>query len=193
MITGTLTMISKTLRTPDLTTIQDTLRIMQTEADETARESAKAMEIVIMELRSNAADTRRNITIGEKTRAAAEEASERGKQILEVVKELKNKAPPVGVHGQMSYGAAAASGMLSSGTQSTQRVKVVTPQAQREIIVSIRNPLTISKLRAMNPRNLISHVQRALEQSQNEHNAHVKVMSSNQLKSGDLSLRTASA
>ena len=45
----------------------------------------------------------------------------------------------------------------------------------------------------MNPRNLMSHVQRALEQSQNEHIAHMKIMSSNQLKSGDLSLRTATA
>lgn len=43
----------------------------------------------------------------------------------------------------------------------------------------------------MNPRNLKSHIERALEQSQNEHIAHVKIMSSNQLKSGDLSLRTA--
>jgi hypothetical protein len=46
MITGTLTMISKTLRTPDLTTIQDTLNIMQTEAKERAEETAKAMEMV---------------------------------------------------------------------------------------------------------------------------------------------------
>ena len=43
----------------------------------------------------------------------------------------------------------------------------------------------------MNPRNLKSHVERALEQNQNEHIANVKIMSSNQLKSGDLSLRTA--
>jgi hypothetical protein len=193
MITGTLTMISKTLRTPDLTTIQDTLSIVQTEANEIARESAKVMEMVRMELRSNAADIKRNITIGEETRTAAEEASEKGKQIVEVVKELEDKAPSVKIHGQMSYAAAAASGMLASGTQSKQRVRAVSLQAQREIIVSIRNPLTISKLRAMNPRNLMSHVQRTLEQSQNEHNAHVKVMSSNQLKSGDLSLRTATA
>ena len=191
MITGTLTMISKTLRTPDLTTIQDTLSIMQTEAEETARESAKVMEMVRMEMRNNAADIKRNITIGEKTRAAAEEAREKGKEIVEVVKELKDKVPPVRINGQMSYAAAAASGMPASGTQSTQRVKAVSLQAQREIIVSIRNPLTILKLRAMNPRNLMSHVQRALEQSQNEHITQVKIMSSNQLKSGDLSLRTA--
>ena len=43
----------------------------------------------------------------------------------------------------------------------------------------------------MNPRNLKSHIERALEQSQNEHIAHVKIMSSNQLKSGDLSPRIA--
>lgn len=125
MITGTLTMISKILRTSDLTTIQDTLSIMQTEADEMAGESAKVMEMGRMELKNNAADIKRNITIGEKTRAAAEEASEKGKQI----KELKDKMPPVRRHGQMSYAAAAASGMLASGTQSTQRVKAVTPQA----------------------------------------------------------------
>jgi ribosomal protein L20 len=43
----------------------------------------------------------------------------------------------------------------------------------------------------MNPRDLKSHIKRALGQSQNEHIAHVKIMSSNQLKSRDLSLRTA--
>jgi hypothetical protein len=43
----------------------------------------------------------------------------------------------------------------------------------------------------MNSRNLKSHIERALEQSQNEHIAHVKIMSSNQLKSEDLRLRTA--
>lgn len=158
MITGTLTMISKTLRTPDLTTIHDMLTVMQTEADETARESAKVMEMVRMELRNNAADIKRNITIGEKTRAVAEEASEKGKEIVEVVKELKDKVLPARVHGQMSYAAAEASAMLASGTQSTQRVKAVSLQAQREIIVSIRNLLTISNLRAMNPCSLMSHV-----------------------------------
>ena len=125
IITGILTMISKTLRTPDLTTIQDTLSIMQTEANEIARESAKVMEMVRMELRNNAADIKRNITIREKTKATAEEAKEKGKEIVEVVKELKDKVPPVGIRGQISYAAAAASGMLASGTQSTQRVKAV--------------------------------------------------------------------
>jgi phage gpG-like protein len=43
MIMGTLTMISKTLRTPDLTTIQDALNIMQTEAKDIAEETANVI------------------------------------------------------------------------------------------------------------------------------------------------------
>ena len=108
-----------------------------------------------------------------------------------MVKEMKDKAPSAKTHGHMSYVAVAANRALASGMLRAHAVKAVSLQAQREVIVSIRNPLTISKLRAMNPRNLKSYIERALEQSQNEHIAHVKIMSSNQLKSGDLSLRTA--
>jgi hypothetical protein len=191
MITGTLTMISKTLRTPDLTTIQDALNIMQTEAKDIAEETANVIETVKMEMRNNAADIKRSIKIGEETKTAAREATERSKMVVDMVKELKDKAPPVRTQGHMSYAAVAANGVLASGTPDAHRVKAASLQAQREVIVSIRNPLTISKLRAMNPRNLKSHIERALEQSQNEHIAHVKIMSSNQLKSRDLSLRTA--
>jgi hypothetical protein len=66
-------------------------------------------------------------------------------------------------------------------------------QTQCEIIVNIRDPLTIQSLRAMNPRNLKAHVERAIEQSGNENIANVKVVSSNQLKSGDLSIKTATS
>jgi hypothetical protein len=110
---------------------------------------------------------------------------------MDMVKELKDKAPPVRTHEHVSHAAVAANGVLASRTPSAHGVKAVSLQAQREVIVSIRNPLTISKLRAVNPCNLKSHMERALEQSQNEHIAHVKNMSSNQLESGDLSLRTA--
>jgi DNA-binding PucR family transcriptional regulator len=95
MITGTPTIISKTLRPPDLTTIQDTLNIMQTEAKDRTEETAKAMATVRVELRYNAADIKQSITIGEETRAAVEEATEKGSKVVGVVKELKDKAPSV--------------------------------------------------------------------------------------------------
>lgn len=67
IITGTLTMISKTLRTPDLTTVQDTLNIMQTEVKARAGETTKAVETVRMKLRNNAAYIKRSIMVGEQT------------------------------------------------------------------------------------------------------------------------------
>ncbi|KJK84712.1 hypothetical protein H633G_11540 [Metarhizium anisopliae BRIP 53284] len=45
----------------------------------------------------------------------------------------------------------------------------------------------------MNPRSLKAHVDRAIEQSGNEHIENIKTVSTNQLKSGDLSIKTASA
>ncbi|KAJ6436165.1 restless-like transposase [Purpureocillium lavendulum] len=46
---------------------------------------------------------------------------------------------------------------------------------------------------AMNPRNLKAHIDRAIEQSSNEHVNKIKVASSNQLKSGDLSIKTTTS
>lgn len=61
---ATLTMISKTLRTPDLTTIQEALNIMQTEAKAKVEETANVVEAVRMEVRNNAADIMQSITVG---------------------------------------------------------------------------------------------------------------------------------
>jgi hypothetical protein len=52
--------------------------------------------------------------MGEETRAAAEEATEKGRKVVEVVMELKDKKSSVRGHGHMSYAAAAANGMLAS-------------------------------------------------------------------------------
>jgi hypothetical protein len=58
-------------------------------------------------------------------------------------------------------------------------------QTQREVVVTIRDPTTVLSLRAMNPRNLNAHVERAITQSGNENIDSIKVLSSNQLRSGE--------
>lgn len=68
----------------------------------------------------------------------------------------------------MSYAAALASGSLASSIHSPYNPQTVSIQSQREIIVNIRNPMTTKRLRAMNPRNLKSYVDRAIEQSPDE-------------------------
>ncbi|TGO54105.1 hypothetical protein BELL_1540g00010 [Botrytis elliptica] len=63
-------------------------------------------------------------------------------------------------------------------------------QAQREIIVEITDAGTIESLRTKPPRNLQNHVDRAIEQSKNSHIEKIRSASANQLKSGDLSIKT---
>ncbi|PZD22789.1 hypothetical protein A1F97_11320, partial [Pyrenophora tritici-repentis] len=58
---------------------------------------------------------------------------------------------------------------------------------------SVQTQREVMGLRAMNRNDLNLQVQRAIEQSDNDTIASVKIVSSNQLKSGDLSIKTASS
>jgi hypothetical protein len=64
-------------------------------------------------------------------------------------------------------------------------------QTQREVVVAITDPSAVQRLRVTNLHNLDAHVERAIAQSGNETIAHVKVLSSNQLRRGGLSIKTA--
>ncbi|CAI6100065.1 unnamed protein product [Clonostachys chloroleuca] len=90
-----------------------------------------------------------------------------------------------------TYAAIAARGVLPSSICNTQGHRATPAQTLREIIVNIRNPLAVANIRAMNPRNLKAYVDQAIEQSGNKHIKHIRVASTNQLKSGDLIIKTA--
>lgn len=93
-----------------------------------------------------------------------------GKATLEMARETMNKAPQQQqTNGRTSYPAVAAGGSTLAGTSSTQSRRAPIVQTQCEVIVNIRDPLTVQALRAMNPRNLKAHGKRAIEQSGNEH------------------------
>ena len=87
----------------------------------------------------------------------------------------------------------AARGPTLAGTPNTQVPRAQSVQTQREVIVTIRDPSIIQSLWAMNPRNLKAHVERAIAQSGNENIISFKILSSNQLKSGDFSIKTATS
>jgi hypothetical protein len=91
----------------------------------------------------------------------------------------------------MSYAAVAAHGALAASTYNTQNVHTAPAPVQREIIVNIRNAQTIQTLRAINPRTMKAHIDNAIAQSENEHVSKITTILANQLKSEDLSIRTA--
>ncbi|RYN55410.1 hypothetical protein AA0117_g13290 [Alternaria alternata] len=200
IIRGALTFVLKTQHSPDLGGLSDALNVARTEARATAESTARTLDQIKQELKStvelvqqSATKIQQNGNMAEEARAAAKDATEVGKATLEIAREIRNKRPQEQANGPMSYAAAAARGVPLAGTYNAQSVKQPSAQTQREVIMNIRDPLTVQSLRAMNPSNLKMHVQRAIEQSGNENIVNVKIVSSNQLKSGDLSIKTASS
>jgi hypothetical protein len=196
LICGALMLVLKTQHTPDLSTVCDALAVVQTEAKTTTEQTAQALDQIKTELKNTvdavqqiATSMQWSANTADEARATVKEATAVGKATLEMVREIKNKAQQQQQpqpHGPVSYAAAAARGLPIAGTYDTQSRRAPIVQTQREVIVNIRDPLTVQSLRAMNPRNLKAHVECAIEQSDNENIVGVKIVSSNQLKSGDL-------
>lgn len=69
--------------------------------------------------------------------------------------------------------------------------KVPSTQVLHKIIINIQNPQTITSLRVIKPHSLKAHVDRTIKQSGNKHIEKIKTISTNQLKSGNLSIKTA--
>jgi hypothetical protein len=200
IIHGTLTFILKVQHAPDLSTVCDALSILQTEAKASTENAVRMLDAVKHELKTElknttdtvhaiAANVQVNTRVGEDTKTAAKEAVEVGKANLQMARQIKNAGSQAG--GAASYAAMAARGATLAGTANTQVPRMPPMQTQREVVVNIRDPSTVLNLRAMNPRNLNAHVERAIRQSGNENISSIKVLSSNQLKSGDLSIKTA--
>ncbi|PSN59076.1 hypothetical protein BS50DRAFT_660912 [Corynespora cassiicola Philippines] len=108
-----------------------------------------------------------NMGAGEEARIATKEA-------------VENSGSQTG--GAVSYAAMAARGATLAGTPNTQVPRMPPMQTQREVVVTIRDPSTVRSLRAMNQGNLNAR-----------NTTRIKVLSSNQLKDGDLSIKTATS
>jgi hypothetical protein len=91
--TGTLTVISKTLRIPEFTTIQDALNMMQSEVKDIAEETVHITKTVKMEMRNTSVDIKRSIKIGEERKAATRESMGRSRTTVNIVKASKDKTP----------------------------------------------------------------------------------------------------
>ncbi|GIZ48173.1 hypothetical protein CKM354_001124600 [Cercospora kikuchii] len=147
------TFVANAQNIPDMTAMQGALREMRGDAKAMKEETSQRVEALKKELRGTNAQIERIAVVGEETKRAAKEAMEVGKNY---------KIAP------MSYAAAVASDTLTSSTHNPHHTQTASTQSQREIIVNIRNPVTVERLRTMNPRHLKSHNNRALERSAKE-------------------------
>ncbi|PSN59123.1 hypothetical protein BS50DRAFT_659047 [Corynespora cassiicola Philippines] len=180
IIHGTVTFILKTQHAPDLNTVCDALNIAQTEAKAAAESTVQALSEIRSEVKNTTEAIRQTTTISQQT------LNTEKKQEPSPGTRPQNKELPSQAGGVTTYATVAARGSVPTGIQNTQSIRVPSVQTQREVVVNIRNTFTIQNLRAINPRNLKAH-------SGNKNLVNVKIVSSNQLKSGDLSIRTASS
>ncbi|RYP08017.1 hypothetical protein DL764_002163 [Monosporascus ibericus] len=158
-------LLAKSLNIPDLEHIRDVIVNLHT-GTKTANE--------------NAARATNNIR---------EELNATDKTDQENTIEIKNNTDAVQAANTAAGGALEASKVILKVVRDMKRTSPV--QTLREIIVNIRDSVTIANIRAMSPRSLKAHVDRAIEQSSNEHIDDLKAVSANQMKGDDLSIKTA--
>ncbi|KAK1020779.1 hypothetical protein LTS16_026897, partial [Friedmanniomyces endolithicus] len=153
------------LRIPNLSTNHENLQKMQTETRTAEKETTQALSKIREDMKSNTSTADRSIAAIEEVKTLVREAAEGGKTAAGMLRDIKNKGPQPGGSTALSYVAVAASGTIALNIHNRQSVQTTSTQTQREVTVNIRNRLTIQSLRAMNPRNLIAHVERAIQSS----------------------------
>jgi len=204
MIAATSVFITKFQNTPDTTAVVQALTAIQQDLKTTAETvqstAARVQENTItyqqiatlsqetnLSVRNAAEERRTTTALIQETNDIAKEMNNITKTTNDIAKAIQST--PLSKASYASVLTSNAAPLSKPITISTQTSSFI--QAQREIIVKITDPTTIESLRAKNPRNLQNHVNRAIEQSGNKHIERIRVASANQLKSGDLSIKTS--
>lgn len=202
-IMGMLSLILKQQNAPNVNKLHDTLTSIQINAKHAADLNMKNFDemktVLTAELNNTkaaiqqfATNIQENNDTLEETKLAANEARNASTATRDATRNIERTVlkAPNGAQGLPTYAAVAGKGVVDASRHNTLNINTLSTQAQREVVVNIRDPFTIALLRAMNSRELKAHIDRAIAQSGNEHISSIKIASSNQLKSGDLSIKT---
>ncbi|KAM0267467.1 hypothetical protein ACHAQH_010107 [Verticillium albo-atrum] len=193
-----LTLVAKLQNISDLENIRDAIANLHTETKPASENATRATNNLREELNNTNQSMQQNTTDIKENTAAARAANAVAKEALEVNKTTSKMVRDAKTYGLMNlgsiactYASVAARGGLAASIHNPQNYRTSHVQTLREIIVNIRDPITIANLRAIGPHSLKAHVDRAIKQSNNENIDKPKAASANQLKSGDLSIKTA--
>lgn len=192
-IMGTLTLLAKLQHIPNISHVHQAIEILRVETKAANESAARTTSDIRAAIQQNTDEIKQNTSTVNNTNATAKEALKASELTVKMVRDIKALEPMNQRGVAQSYASVAARGGLTGSMHNPQNQRLSQVQTLREIIVNIRDPTTITSIRAMNPRNLKAHVDRAIEQSTNEHISKLKTVSANQLKSGDLSIKTATA
>ncbi|KAH6701305.1 hypothetical protein BKA61DRAFT_705104, partial [Leptodontidium sp. MPI-SDFR-AT-0119] len=197
MIAAMSVLIAKFQNTPDVSAVMQAITTIQSDLKTTA----ETVQSTAMRIQQNTVTHQQIAVLSQETNQAVKEAAETRRTITELLQETNDIAKATNdiakaIQSTPSPKASYASVLSSNAAPLSKPITISTKtssfiQAQREIIVKITDTSTIESIRAKNPRNLQNHVDRAIEQSRNKHIERIRVASANQLKSGDLSIKTS--
>ncbi|KAK1510598.1 hypothetical protein CABS01_16817, partial [Colletotrichum abscissum] len=188
---ATISLLAKMQKLPELGHLHQAIESLRAENKTTNESNIRESRTIRIAMQQNTAELKENTNTTRAASAAAKEAWKASELAVKVVKDIKALEPMNQGNTVQSYASVAARGGLAGSMHNPCNQRASQTQILREIIVNIRDPITIASIRAMNPRSLKAHVDRAIEQSSNEHIRKLKTVSANQLKSGDLSVKTA--
>ncbi|GKT51829.1 nucleic-acid-binding protein from mobile element jockey [Colletotrichum spaethianum] len=188
---GALALIVKIQNIPDIGHVHQAIENLRMETKAANENTTRTTSSIRIAIQQNTAEIKENTNTNKDTNTAAKEALKASELTVKMVRDIKALGPMNQGSAAQSYASVAARGGLIASMHNPQNQRPSQVQTLREVIVNIRDPTTIASIRAMNPRNLKAHVDRAIEQSSNEHIRKLKTVSANQLKSGDLSIKTA--
>ncbi|GKT61208.1 hypothetical protein ColTof4_01299 [Colletotrichum tofieldiae] len=186
-----LSLIIKLQNLPEVEHLHQAIESLRAETKTANENTTRETRTIKIALQQNTAELKENTNITRAANEAAKEAWKASELAAKVVKDIKALGPMNQGSTAQSYASVAARGGLTGSMHNPRNQRSSQTQTLREIIVNIRDPITIACIRAMNSRSLKAHVDRAIEESSNEHIRKLKAVSANQLKSGDLSIKTA--
>ncbi|OHW97034.1 reverse transcriptase [Colletotrichum incanum] len=186
-----LSLIGKLQNLPELGHRHQAIESLRAETKTANVNTTRETRTIKIALQQNTVELKENTNTTRAANEAAKEAWRASELAAKVVKDIKALGPMNQGSTAQSYASVAARGGLAGSMHNPYNQRASQTQTLREIIVNIRDPITIASIRAMTSRSLKTHVDRAIEGSSNEHIRKLKAVSANQLKSGDLSIKTA--
>ncbi|KDN71154.1 hypothetical protein CSUB01_12466 [Colletotrichum sublineola] len=186
-----LSLIVKLQNLPELGHLHQAIESLRAETKTANENTTRETRTIKIALQQHTVELKENTNTTRAASEAAKEAWKASELAAKVAKDIKALGPMNQGSTAQSYASVAARGGLAGSMHNPHNQRASQTQTLREIIVNIRDPITIASIRAMNSRSLKAHVDRAIEESSNEHIRKLKAVSANQLKSGDLSIKTA--
>ncbi|KXH36077.1 hypothetical protein CSAL01_13380 [Colletotrichum salicis] len=186
-----LSMLTKIRNLPELGHLHQAIESLRAETKTANENTTRETRTIRIAVQQNTVELKENTNATRAANAATKEAWRVSELAVKVVKDIKALEPMNQGNTVQSYASVAIQGGLAGSIHNPHNQRAPQIQTLRKIIMNIKDPITITSLRAINHRSLKAHVDRAIEQSSNENIRKLKAVSANQLKSGDLSIKTA--